>query len=92
MSEQDRAAFLDLPQRLQDRPDREVMPKVLPDIEQERQAHTKRFSTPAKYRVACMQTVPHAFCCFYGLKNSNNTYYDIINLILLIVPNGLSSN
>ena len=68
MSEQDRAAFLDLPQRLQDRPDREVMPKVLPDIEQERQAHTKRFSTPAKYRVACMQTVPNAFCCFYGLK------------------------
>jgi len=51
MSEQDRAAFMNLPKHLQDRPDKEIPPRVMPD-EQERQTHTKRFATPGKYKVA----------------------------------------
>ena len=51
VSEQDRAAFMNLPKHLQDRPDKDIPPRVVPD-EQERQTHTKRFATPGKYKVA----------------------------------------
>ena len=63
MSEQDRAAFMNLPKHLQDRPDKEIPPRVMPD-EQERQTHTKRFATPGKYKVAGIQIVPIAFFLF----------------------------
>lgn len=64
MSEQDRAAFMNLLKHLQDRPDKEILPRVMPD-EQGRQTHTKRFATPGKYKVAWIQIVPIAFFLFW---------------------------